>query len=87
LKQILALVNYNQRNFDLRFVFDKILECLLSEKNYGHFMTSEEISAETNFSKMTVRRYLNYLIEQKKAVSRINYSTGGRPSIEYSILK
>lgn len=66
---------------------DKILECLLSEKNYGHFMTSEEISAETNFSKMTVRRYLNYLIEQKKAVSRINYSTGGRPSIEYSILK
>ncbi len=66
---------------------DKILECLLSEKNYGHFMTSEEISTETNFSKMTVRRYLNYLIEQKKAVSRINYSTGGRPSIEYSILK
>ena len=66
---------------------DKIYECLISEKNCGRFMTSEEISAETNFSKMTIRRYLNYLIEQKKAVSRINYSTGGRPSIEYSVLK
>ena len=66
---------------------DKICECLLSEKNCGQFMTSEEISAETKFSKMTIRRYLNYLIEQKKAVSRINYSTGGRPSIEYSMLK
>ena len=66
---------------------DKILECLISEKNCGRFMTSDEISAETNFSKMTIRRYLNYLIEQKKAVSRINYFTGGRPSIEYSISK
>jgi response regulator of citrate/malate metabolism len=66
---------------------DKILECLSSEKNSVRFLTCEEISAETNFSKMTVRRYLNYLIEQKKAVSRINYFTGGRPSIEYSILK
>ncbi len=65
---------------------DKILECLIAEKNCGRFMTSDEISAETNFSKMTIRRYMNYLIEQKKAVSRINYFTGGRPSIEYAIL-
>lgn len=65
---------------------DIIYNCLVSEKNCGKFLTSDEISAETNFSKMTIRRYLNYLIEQKKAVSRINYSTGGRPSIEYSIL-
>lgn len=65
---------------------DKILECLFSEKNHGQFLTSEKISEETNFSKMTIRRYMNYLIEQKKAVSRINYSTGGRPSIEYAIL-
>lgn len=66
---------------------DRIFECLISEKNSGRFMTSDEISAETNFSKMTIRRYMNYLIEQKKAASRINYSTGGRPSIEYSVLQ
>lgn len=66
---------------------EKIYECLISEKNCGRFMTSDEISAETNFSKMTIRRYMNYLIEEKKAASRINYSTGGRPSIEYSVVK
>ncbi|MBQ7703975.1 MAG: response regulator [Selenomonadaceae bacterium] len=65
---------------------DKILESLIPEKKCGKFMTSEQISEKTNFSKMTIRRYMNYLIEQKKAVSRINYSTGGRPSIEYAIV-
>ena len=65
---------------------DRILNCLFSKKNHGQFLTSEKISEETNFSKMTIRRYMNYLIEQKKAVSRINYSTGGRPSIEYAVL-
>jgi len=65
---------------------DKILACMFSEKNHGQFLTSEKISEETNFSKMTIRRYMNYLIEQKKAVSRINYFTGGRPSIEYAVL-
>lgn len=64
-----------------------ICNCLNSEKNSGKFLTSDEISAETNFSKMTIRRYMNYLVKQKKAVSRINYFTGGRPSIEYSILR
>ena len=29
---------------------------------------------------------MNSLIEQKKAVSRVNYSTGGRPSIEYTLV-
>ena len=65
---------------------DKILACMFSEKNHGQFLTSEKISEETNFSKMTIRRYMNYLIEQKKAVSRINYFTGGRPSIEYAVV-
>lgn len=66
---------------------DRVLECLLDKKNIGRFMTSEQISEETKFSKMTVRRYMNYLIEQKEAVSRVNYSTGGRPSIEYAVMR
>ncbi len=66
---------------------DIILECLTNEKNCGRFMTSEQISEETKFSKMTIRRYMNYLIETKEAVSRVNYFTGGRPSIEYAVHK
>ena len=65
---------------------DKITDCMTSEKNFRRFMDSEEISSETGFSKMTVRRYMNYLIEEKKAVSRTNYLTGGRPSIEFAVV-
>ncbi len=65
---------------------DKILECLTSEKNFKRFMTSDQVSGELGLSKMTIRRYMNYLIEEKKVVSRVNYSTGGRPSIEYAVI-
>lgn len=66
---------------------EKILECLFCEKNFSRYLTSEQISEETKLSKMTVRRYMNYLIEQKEVVSRVNYATGGRPSIEYKIVR
>ena len=33
---------------------------------------------------VTVRRYMNYLIENNEASSRVDYSTGGRPRVEYS---
>ena len=52
----------------------------------GHpseYLTSEQISEETALSKVTVRRYMNYLIETNEAASQIDYSTGGRPSIKY----
>lgn len=63
---------------------DKIVEYLVNEGR-REYMTSERLSELTGFSKMTVRRYMNYLIEQKDVVSRVNYSTGGRPSIEYML--
>lgn len=53
--------------------------------NAGEYLTSEKIAENTGFSKMTIRRYMNYLIELKKIASRTNYSTGGRPSIEYIV--
>lgn len=53
--------------------------------NAGEYLTSEKIAEDTGFSKMTIRRYMNYLIELKKIASRTNYSTGGRPSIEYIV--
>ncbi len=62
---------------------ERILACMNSEEHRAQYMSCEELAGETKLSKVTVRRYMNYLIEQKKAVSRVNYSTGGRPSIEY----
>ena len=49
--------------------------------------TCESISAATGLSKVTVRRYLNYLIETGRVVSSIDYETGGRPGVLYKVKK
>ena len=45
--------------------------------------TSDTLAAETGLSAVTVRRYVNYLVEQGEASSQVNYDTGGRPAIRY----
>lgn len=47
------------------------------------FLSSNEIAEETGLSRITVRRYMNYLLENHEIVSQIDYGTGGRPSIKY----
>ena len=49
----------------------------------GQACTSETLAAAAGLSVVTVRRYMNYLVEQEEAGSRINYDTGGRPSTLY----
>lgn len=48
--------------------------------------TSEAIAAEVKLSRVTVRRYLNYLAETHEIASSVDYQTGGRPSIIYRYL-
>ena len=47
--------------------------------------TCESLSRVSGLSKVTVRRYLNYLIEVDQAVSSIDYETGGRPRVLYRL--
>lgn len=63
---------------------EKILERL---KKAGGEKTCEELASESGLSSVTVRRYLNYLQENGEVQSRVNYDTGGRPSIVYWIGK
>lgn len=44
------------------------------------------LAQELNLSKVTIRRYLNYLVEEDYLINTVDYETGGRPSIIY-ILK
>lgn len=60
---------------------DKILEYM--ESNRQIFLSNEEISREVGLSRITVRRYINYLLEMGIIVSQVDYATGGRPSIRY----
>lgn len=52
-------------------------------KNASTYRTAEQIASDTGLSKVTVRRYLNYLIGMNEAESQVDYSTGGRPRVEY----
>lgn len=51
--------------------------------NIGKTFTSEEIADQVHLSRITIRRYVNHLIDLGEVSSSINYQTGGRPSIHY----
>ena len=50
-------------------------------------MSSDEIAQATGFSNVTVRRYMNYLVEKGKAECVTDYKTGGRPRLHYKALQ
>jgi len=54
--------------------------------NSTRFFTSEEIAGRVNLSRITVRRYMNYMLETNQVISTIDYQTGGRPSIKYKVI-
>ena len=49
----------------------------------GERLTSEELAEELGLSRITVRRYVNFLAEKGEISSLIDYQTGGRPAIRY----
>lgn len=53
----------------------------------GICCTSEQLAEQIGLSRITVRRYLNYLVEIGELISEIDYQTGGRPSIKYHYIK
>ena len=59
----------------------RLRQCLAATAAAG--CTSDELAAAAGLSAVTVRRYMNYLVERGEVVSSINYDTGGRPSVLY----
>lgn len=66
-------------------IHDQTLEiiCEFLRTSGGIEMTGEEIADQVSLSRVTVRRYMNYLIEKGLISGRMNYETGGRPSMLY----
>lgn len=60
-----------------------IIEHLKS--NADKWLTGDEIAEKTGLTSVTVRRYMNYLVESAKAQGEINYETGGRSCMLYVI--
>lgn len=59
-----------------------IMQCL---GNADHWMTGDEIAEKTGLSSVTVRRYMNHLVQSGEAEGRMNYETGGRPCMLYRV--
>ena len=63
---------------------EKTLELILKELSNGpEWLAGDTIAEATGLSSVTVRRYMNYLVECGRVVENINYETGGRPSMLY----
>lgn len=60
-----------------------IQSVLSSNRDGSH--TCESLSTASGLSKVTVRHYLNYLIESGSLNSSIDYETGGRPRVLYRL--
>ena len=45
--------------------------------------TGEQIAEQIHLSRITIRRYMNYMVDTGEIISTIDYKTGGRPSIKY----
>lgn len=54
-------------------------------RHRGERYSCESLSQTFNLSKVTIRRYLNYLIEIGEVTSSIDYKTGGRPGVLYHL--
>lgn len=64
---------------------EQTLELIRSylEENKWIFLSSNEIANKVNLSRITVRRYMNYLVENREIISQIDYSTGDCSSVKY----
>lgn len=58
--------------------------CEFMKENCSSEYTGDSVADKVCLSRVTVRRYMNYLIEQGKITGRMNYETGGRPCMLYS---
>lgn len=60
----------------------KTLRDFLKSNSNTEF-AGEEIADKVGLSRVTIRRYMNYLLEMGHITGRMNYETGGRPSMLY----
>ncbi|MBP6887846.1 MAG: response regulator [Oscillospiraceae bacterium] len=58
--------------------------CSFLRKQKGATLSIEEISTEIPLSRVTLRRYMNYLVNGNSVESGMDYGTGGRPCTMYT---
>lgn len=62
-----------------------IRDFLIANRNFIY--TSEQVAEQVHLSRITIRRYMNYMVDTGEIITMIDYQTGGRPSIKYQYSK
>lgn len=47
--------------------------------------TSEQVAEHLGLSRITIRHYVGYMADEHEIISAIDYKTGGRPAVRYSL--
>ena len=84
MKKKLRFVNGLIKEFCISFV-GIFIDYMI--KNKGKRLTGDEIADKIGLTSVTVRRYLNFLMESGRVAGEMNYETGGRPCMRYEIIK
>lgn len=63
-----------------RYTLDQVQNCLSTR---GGAVSAQEVAAALGLSRVTVRRYLEYLVEAGKATAELEYVPVGRPVKRY----
>lgn len=60
--------------------------CTFLREHKSEKLSIEDIAKNVSLSRVTLRRYMNYLIDKNSVIGGVDYSTGGRPSAVYTYI-
>lgn len=83
---IMETTHRKQADIAPKGIQDKTLEiiCSYMQNAPDKGFTSEELADKVGLSRVTVRRYMNHLLEKGDIAGNMNYETGGRPCLIYT---
>ena len=78
---------FNQEELD-KVIHPVTLEiiCSFLREHKSEKLSIEDIAKNVSLSRVTLRRYMNYLIDKNSVIGGVDYSTGGRPSAVYTYI-
>ena len=60
--------------------------CSFLREHKSEKLSIEDIAKNVSLSRVTLRRYMNYLIDKNSVIGGVDYTTGGRPSAVYTYI-
>ena len=60
--------------------------CSFLREHRSEKLSIEDIAKNVSLSRVTLRRYMNYLIDKNSVIGGVDYTTGGRPSAVYTYI-